>query len=279
VFVSGTVATGLAWSGLGGNGALIMLGWQVTADASALLVQMGANRQVTKLVLLRPRLRRSLAALMRHRRTLGTLAFSQIINSVNQQLPLSTVTLAFGAVYAGWYSLASQFVFVPCTIVTLAVSDVANQRFARLHAERRPFSHLVLRTTLGMAAVGAVPFAAIFLLAPKLLPVVLGSQWLGASQSVSVLALAAYLWFIAAPAANVALIVEARRYIMLWYMLKMASLVGLGTAALLGLITYHIWLALMVVGEALLRVFEAVAGYIFARAAESRWRRCYTADA
>jgi O-antigen/teichoic acid export membrane protein len=279
VFVAGTVATGLSWSGFGEHGALIMLWWQIVADACALLVQIGANRQAVKLVLLRPRLRRSLTLLMRHRKTVGTLAFSQIINSVNQQLPISTVTIAFGAVHAGWYSLAAQLVFAPCSIVTSAVSDVANQRLARLHAERRPFSHLVLGATLGMAAAGAIPFAAIILLAPKLLPFVLGPQWLGASQSVSVLAVASYLWFIVALAGNVALIVEARRYILLWHVLKTASLVGLGAAALSGAIPYSLWLVLTVTGDTLLYFLEGASGYVFARAAESRWRRCRIPDA
>jgi O-antigen/teichoic acid export membrane protein len=278
VFATGTVATGLLWRGLGGNGALIMLSWQIAADACALFVQFYANRQAVKLLLLRPRLRRSLTVLMRHRNTLGVLALSQIINSVNQQIPISTVALAFGAVPAGWYSLAIQFVYAPCNIVTLAVSDVANQRLARRHAERRPFSNLVLRTTFGMAAAGAVPFTLVALLGPMLLPVVLGPQWLGASQSVSILVVASYFWFVAAPAENVALIVEARRYILLWYTLRMGCLVGLGAAALFGLISYSVWLVLIVAGDAALYLLTMVSAVAFARVAESRWRRDYVPD-
>jgi O-antigen/teichoic acid export membrane protein len=279
VFATGTVTTGLCWTGLGGRGALIMISWAIAADTCALLVQIGGNRGVAKLIALRPRLRSSLAALMRHRRTVGTVAFSQIVSSVNQQIPISTVTFAFGSVPAGWYSLAAQFVLAPSTVVTSAASDVANQRFSRLHAERRPFSHLVLRTTLGMAAVGAVPFAAIIFLGPTLLPILFGSQWLGASQSVAVLGVATYLWFIAAPAGTVCLIVDARRYIMLWHVLRMASFAGLGAAALFGLISYHIWLVLAVAGDALLYLLDAITGYLFARAAEVRWRRCRILDA
>jgi O-antigen/teichoic acid export membrane protein len=269
VFVTGTVATGLYWTGLGGRGALIMISWAIAADTCALLVQIGANRRVAKLISLRPRLRSSLAALMRHRRTVGAVALSHIIGSINQQIPILTVTFAFGTVYAGWYSLAAQFVSAPSTIVASAVSDVANQRFARLHAGRRPFSHLVLRATLGMAAVGAVPFATIILLGPILLPILLGSGWLGASQSVSVLGVAAYLWFIVGPAATVALIVEARRYIMLWHALRMVSIAGLGAVALFGLIPYQMWLVLVVAGDAILYLLDAITGCVFARTAEA----------
>jgi O-antigen/teichoic acid export membrane protein len=271
VFVAGTIATGLAWRGLSGSGALLMLSWQIAADGCALLVQLSANRREASLILSRPRLRRSLTVLMRHGKTVGTLALSQLINAINQQLPISTITFAHGATFAGWFSLANQFVAAPCTIVTSAVSDVANQRLARLHAEQRRFSHHVLRTTLGMAAVGALPFAAIIFLAPALLPIVLGRHWVGAAGSVSILAVSAYLSFIVSPAATVALIVDARRYIVLWHSLRLAALAGLGAPAIHGSITYTTWLAVYVAANALLYLAEAVAGWFFARRAEASW--------
>ena len=107
----------------------------------------------------------------------------------------------------------------------------------------------------------------------------LGPSWIGATQTVSLLAVAAYLWFVVAPAETVALIVEARGYIVLWYALKMAILVGFGAAALYGWISYHVWLILVVAGDAFLYILTAVSGYLFARAAESRWRQRRTADA
>jgi O-antigen/teichoic acid export membrane protein len=273
MFAAGMVATGFYWRELGGHGALIMMSWQIAADACALLVQIGANRKVARLVIFRPQLRKSLATLMTYRKTLSALVLEEIISAVNQQLPISTVTLAFGAVHAGWYALASQFVSVPGSVVALAVGDVANQRLSRLNAARRPFSHLVLRATIGMAAIGIVPFASIALLGPKLLPLVLGPSWLGASQSVSLLAVASYLWFTVAPADRVALIVQARRYIVLWQMLKLAKLAGCGAVALVGWVPYSTWLVLIVAGDVLLYLLTAVSAYIFARNAESRWRQ------
>jgi O-antigen/teichoic acid export membrane protein len=271
VFVAGTIATGLAWHGSPDTGASLMLLWQITADGCALLVQLGANRREARLILSRPRLRRSLTVLMRHRKAVGALALSQLINSINQQLPISTITFAYGPIFSGWYSLANQFVAAPISIVTQAVSDVANQRLARFHAEQRRFSHHVLRTTLGMAAVGAVPFAAIIFLAPALLPIVLGPHWVGAAGSVSILAVSAYLWFIVSPAGTVALIVDARRFIVLYHSLRLAALAGFGFAALYGLITYNMWLALYVAANALLYLLEAVMAYRFALNAEASW--------
>jgi hypothetical protein len=84
---------------------------------------------------------------------------------------------------------------------------------------------------------------------------------------------ASYFWFVAAPAENVALIVGARRYILLWYTMRMASLVGFGAAALSGSISYTVWLVLIVTGDALLYLLTVVSAVAFARIAEARWQR------
>jgi O-antigen/teichoic acid export membrane protein len=248
-----------------------MLSWQIAADGCALLIQLGANGREASLILRRPRLRQSLRVLMRHSKTVGTLALSQLIDSINQQLPISIITLAYGATFAGWYSLAAQFVGAPSSIVAMAATEIANQRLSRCHAQQRRFSHLVLRTTLGMAAAGAVPFAAIIFLAPALLPVALGQRWVGAAASISLLAVNSYLWFIVNPAGVVALIVDARRYIVLYHFLRLVSFGGLGAAAFYGSITYHMWLLLFVATNALILLLQAVASYLFARKAEARW--------
>lgn len=279
VFAIGIIATALLARGSVQHGALVLISWQVVADGCALLVQVRANCETVRLLISRPRLRMSLAALMTHRKTVGVLAVSQIISSVNQQIPISTVMLAFGAVPAGWYSLAIQFVYAPCSIITSAVSDVVNQRLSRMHAEQKPFSHLVLRTTVGLALIGIVPFVAIAVLAPILLPILLGPRWLEASQSVSVLAVASYLYFIQSPPGNVALIVGARRYIVLWQALRMASLLGLAAAALSGLIPYAVWLTLTVASDGCLYLLDIVSEFVFARTTESRWRQGDARDA
>jgi O-antigen/teichoic acid export membrane protein len=279
VFTAGTIATALLWSGSAQYGALVMISWQVAADTCAFLAQLGANRGTARLIIVRPRLRSSLAVLLIHRKTVGVLALTQIISSVNEQIPISTVALAFGVVPAGWYSLANQFVFAPCTIIASAVSDVVNQRLSRLHAARQPFSHLVLRMTVGLAIAGIVPFAMVAVFAPTLLPILVGPHWLGASQSVSVLTVASYLYFIEAPAGNVALIVGARRYIVLWHMLRMGRVVGLAAAALFGWVPYAVWLILSVAGDALLYILDVIVEFILARAAESKWRQGGTRDA
>jgi len=269
VFAVGILGTASVGGGASRRGAIIMLSWQVLADATALVVQLRASQQTARLIIRRPRLRESYVVLLRLRKTIGALAVSEVLRSINQQLPIATVALGFGATPAGWYSLAAAFVSVPASIIALAVGDVANQRLSRLHAAGKPIAHLVLRTTIAMAAAGLLPFAAIGLFAPGLLPVVMGAKWSGASDTVAIIAVASYLWFVTEPATNVPLIVGARRYIMLWHALRMVNWVGFGAAAACGLLTYNGWIVLTVAGRSLVYGLELVLGFVLARTADN----------
>jgi O-antigen/teichoic acid export membrane protein len=273
LFAAGTIATAIVWKTRDKNGALVMLSWMLIADTCALIVQIRANGRTVQLVASRPRFRKSLAVLVKYGKTVGTLAVSQILGSINQQIPISTVALAFGATPAGWYSLANVLLVAPVSVIASSVTDVVNQRFSRLFASRKPFSSLALKITAGMAAALFLPFMAIAILAPRALPVILGSQWLGAAPSIMYLVVAVFLSFVAAPISCIALIVDARRYILIWHAIRTAGLAGLGAAAILGLISYMTWLAMLVALQSLLYISDIVVECFFVRMAESAWRK------
>jgi O-antigen/teichoic acid export membrane protein len=270
VFIGGTATTPLIWHGSGYDGALIMVSWQLAGDASALLIQLLANPGRDIALAFRPRIRKAFSALLFYRKTLGALALAQIIGSINQQLPITTVMFAFGANSAGWYSLASNLVYMPCKIISSAVGDVYNQRLARLHADGEPVFNLTTRATIWMAVIGLGPFTLIALLAADLLALVSGPEWQGAAYSAAILALGSYMFFISIPASNMALIVHARRYIVCWHVLRMATLVTFGGIAMLGLVSYETWLIFFVSGEIFVYAIEILFGMYFARNADPR---------
>jgi O-antigen/teichoic acid export membrane protein len=270
VFTTGTVVTGLFWGKPDVNGALIMLAWQIAADACALFVQIRASPNVARLIVLRPRFRWCCAELRKYQRTLGILTLSELISAGNLQVQISTVILIFGAAAGGWFALARSLVFVPCSIISAAVNDVTNQRLSRYYAERKPFYRIVLQATQWMAAVGIVPFASIMILAPAVLPHVMGSRWAGAAPSVVVLAVASYFNFISAPGVTVMIIVQARRYILLWHATRLAVAASLSALAGFGLVSYSTWLALLTAAESVAYITSAASGSIFARTVETK---------
>lgn len=270
VFIAGTAATPLVRHGPDAGGALVMVSWQIAGDACALLVQVSAHSRREVALALRPRTRKVFATLIRHRKTLGALALAQVIASVNQQLPITTVMFAFGAGPAGWYSLASNLVYTPCKVISSAVGDVYNQRLSRLHAGGDPVSGPMARATIWMAVIGLAPFAMVGFLASDFLAVVSGPQWQGAAYSAAILALGSYTFFVSIPASNMALIVQARRYIVAWHVLRMTSLVLLASIAMLGPLSYEAWLVLFVASEVLVYGLDIVFEMSFARDADPK---------
>jgi len=272
VFTGGAIVTALLWPDYLLYGALAMLLWQVVGDLAALLVQAWSGRRTIRVLLLRPHLAKAAAAVRSHRRMLGALGVSQVICSINHQVPISAAAFVFGPVYAGWYSLANSLVAVPCSVVSAAASEVTTQRLARLYADQKPISQLVVRVSLGMALVGFAPFLGIALLAPSILPVVMGPRWVEAGPVVAILAIASYLFFVESPAGHVAPILGARRYILVWQVLRCISLAFAAGLALFGAVSFTGWLVLMVVGDGLLYLLEIAAVYYLARRMETSWR-------
>jgi O-antigen/teichoic acid export membrane protein len=170
------------------------------------------------------------------------------------------------------YSLAIGLVAAPCSVVAAAVADVVNQRLARLYAERRPFSHLLARTMGTMALVGIGPFAAIALLGPVVLPVLMGPQWVNAGPAVTILSVASYLFFVEASAGYVAVIVRARRYILVWQALRFGSLSISAALAAFKVVSFTGLLVLLVAGDCCLYLLEIVTVYRFVRRAEAAWQ-------
>jgi O-antigen/teichoic acid export membrane protein len=272
VFLGGAIATALWWRGSILTGALPMLLWQIAGDLVGLLLQSWANGSVIRLKLKRPRLRRALLTVRNQGRFLGALGASQVICSINQQIPISAVAFAFGRAQAGLYTLAIGLVAVPCSVVATAVADVVNQRLARLYAERRPFSHLLAKTMGIMALIGIGPFLAIALLSPVVLPVLMGSRWVNAGPAITILSVASYLFFVEASAGHVAVIVRAQRYILVWQALRFGSLSFSAALAALKVVSFTGFLIVLVAGDCSLYLLEMIMVYRFVRRAEAAWR-------
>lgn len=264
VFVVGSTSIALLWPHAGGHGGLVLLGCQIAGDLLALLIQFRSNGRAAWLALLRPRFWQSLGVTRRYARMLGAMTASQILGDLCQQMTVWTATFAFGAAQAGLYVLAFTIVSVPSVILAAPLGDVLFQRLSRRHAEREPLAPLVIRSTLILAATAAAPFAALVILGPWLMPLLFGPQWAGASHSIEVLAVAAYLFCVTTPAANVLVIAQAHRFIVLRQVLQVLAVLLCAAAAGFGLVSYAGWLAMLVTGRSLVYLLEFTVSCILA---------------
>lgn len=264
VFVAGSTAVALLWRHAGGHGAFVLLACQIAGDLLALLIQFRSNGRAAWIALLRPRIWQSLAVTRRHARMLGAMTASQILGDLCQQMTVWTATFAYGAAQAGLYVLAYSIVSVPSVILAAPLADVLFQRLSRRYAEAEPLAPLVIRSTLILAAAAALPFAALVMLGPRLMPPLFGPQWAGASQSIAILAVGAYLFCVTTPAGNVLVTVQAHGFIVLRQVLQTLAVLLCAAAAAFGLVSYTGWLVILVTGRSLVYLLEFAASCVLA---------------
>lgn len=142
------------------------------------------------------------------------------------QMPVFIATAAFGATAAGFYHLAYRVIAMPAGLVGTAVGEVYRQHASEAYREEGEFSHLHMRTTVMMMALGLVPLAVLLVAAPPLFAFVFGEEWRVAGDYARILSIAAFAQFAFLPVDKAALIVGATRYIIGWNVV-MVFLLGL----------------------------------------------------
>jgi O-antigen/teichoic acid export membrane protein len=272
VFMGGAIGTAVSWQSGITRGAMVMLIWQVIGDLAAVMRLGWAVRKFVLVLVLRVQLRQAARSVRRHGSLIAALGLSQLVCSINHQIPISVVAFVFGTAVAGLYSVANSLVAVPCSILATAIAEVVNQRLARLYVERMPIARVLQRTMMTTAVAGIGPFLALALLAKYIVPLLIGPQWTGAVPAVTILSLSSYLFFIEAPAGYVAAIVKARRYILVWQLMRCTSLTLSGVLAVLGCLSFIGWLILIAVLDGCLYVFEMLYVWSLTRKADADCR-------
>lgn len=112
-----------------------------------------------------------------------------LINAVSQSLPIVILAALFGPAAAGFYALGRTVLGLPSSLVAQAVGTVFYSRISEAGNSGEKKYPLILKATLGLAAVGAVPFAVIFFFGPWLFEFVFGVGWAGAGVYASWLSL------------------------------------------------------------------------------------------
>lgn len=122
-----------------------------------------------------------------------------LINAFSQALPPLILASLFGATSAGQYAVAAAALIAPSALIGNAVSSVFYPHVTELIQRGESAQKLLVKSTLAMAAVGAVPFLLVMLLGPLLFPLVFGSAWRDAGVYAQLLAPWLFLQFVNKP--------------------------------------------------------------------------------
>lgn len=123
-----------------------------------------------------------------------------LINTLSQSLPVVLLAASFGSAAAGHYTVAITLLGVPTALIGSSVMAVFYPRITAAVQGGEDAQALIVKTTLGMAATGALPFLAVIVAGPWLFGALFGPDWRMAGVYAQWLAPWLFLQYINQPA-------------------------------------------------------------------------------
>ncbi|ERS11285.1 hypothetical protein Q673_11155 [Marinobacter sp. EN3] len=121
------------------------------------------------------------------------------LNALSQSLPVLMLASFFGPAAAGFYSLGKMVLGVPVTLIAKSVGDVFYPSVTKEINAGRSVFWLIGKATLGLAAIGAIPFISLIAFGPWIFSLIFGSEWSNAGEYAQWLALWLFFGFINIP--------------------------------------------------------------------------------
>jgi O-antigen/teichoic acid export membrane protein len=151
---------------------------------------------------------------------------SNLLDSLGAMLPVPLIARSFGIDAAGQYSIASQSLLVPLSLVSSSVADVFHNRIARYARETphraRRFFFVVTGTLL---LLGAAPMMVVMLFGDVIWPFVFGEQWTLAGTLVAAIAPWALARFVVSPVSRVVFVYQGQELKLVYDVLSVGAVV------------------------------------------------------
>lgn len=122
-----------------------------------------------------------------------------LIDSITTSLPVLMLSAFFGPVSAGFYVLGVKLLKAPTKLIGRSVSDVFYPKITKAAHEGKDIRRLIINTTLGLAAIGFLPYAAVSLFGPWIFKLVFGAEWVTAGEYAQWVSFMIFFYFISRP--------------------------------------------------------------------------------
>ncbi len=150
------------------------------------------------------------------------------LNAISQNLPVLMLAAFFGPSSAGFYAICRRVLSLPSELIAKSVGDVFYPRIAEAANKGENLTSLILKATLGLIAVGFLPFALVVVFGPWLFAFVFGVEWIQAGEYARWLALWLFFAFINRPSVAAIPVMNLQGYFLIYELLS----VGLRLLAL-----------------------------------------------
>ncbi len=123
-----------------------------------------------------------------------------LINALSQSVPAFVLAGFYDPQAVGLYAMGHRLLYLPSRFVGQSVRQVFLQRASEARAHGGDLPRLLVRTTLGLFAIGLLPALLIIVAGPQLFTFALGAEWTRAGQYAQWMVLWLFFLFVNPPA-------------------------------------------------------------------------------
>ena len=153
-----------------------------------------------------------------------------LIRQVGEDLPVYLLSLMFTPAIVGFYAVAYRLIRLPVGIIGESLRKVYLQRSAQRLHDGSPLRPDLLKVTLGMLGMGALPTIVIVISGPWLFATMLGARWATAGEYAVIMVPWLLAAFLAAPASTVYIVLRRQS---MWLRMQLGRTLLMGGAFVL----------------------------------------------
>ena len=137
---------------------------------------------------------------------------ADILSMLANYSPNILLNKIFGSVSTGYYSMSDKILGSPVWFITSSVGDVFKQEASEQLRTKNSCFDVFIKTSRTMFLLGLVPFLLIAIVAPLVIPFVLGPNWEPVGDLIRIFSLMYFLRFIVNPVSHIIYIVNKQNY-------------------------------------------------------------------
>lgn len=138
------------------------------------------------------------------------------LNAFSKNLPLLVLATFFGPVSVGFFVIGRRVLSIPSQLISQSIGRVLYPRVSEAAHKGENLRYLILRATIGLIAVGIIPFGICFLFGPQVFSFVFGEDWIRAGEYARWLSIWLFFVFINKPSVVAIPVLKIQKWFLLY---------------------------------------------------------------
>jgi len=134
-----------------------------------------------------------------------------LLENVSGNIPIYLLTIFFGPMVVGFFSLSQQVIRVPLSLIGVSFGDVFRQQASKDLQHIGDCRNIFLLTFKKLFIIATIPFILFYFIAPSLFLFVFGPEWEMAGTYAQIMTPLFFLQFISSPLSNMFLIAQKQK--------------------------------------------------------------------